>query len=102
MSIKSHDITIPGGTEVIVKDAVIIVQGGRVVARLDAKYDFTDLDPAFHEIVVNLLLGGRIRLGLPTEKMLRQGERYTERKAEYAALPWWRKLFTKKPWLYDE
>ena len=38
----SSNVTIPGGTIVTIKDALQIVQGGKVVGTLDAQYDFKE------------------------------------------------------------
>ena len=100
----SSNVTIPGGTIVTIKDALQIVQGGKVVGTLDAQYDFKDLAPEYNQIAIGII-NKRTRLGMQTwedmEISRRQGERYSERKAEYAALPWWKQLFAKRPWASD-
>lgn len=97
----NHNIVVPGGTEVTVKDIVVFERGGEVVGRLDAKCDFADLDPSLHQMAVSLLMGKRIRLHLPTQERLERMDRwdrvYEERKTSYEALPWYRKLFAFPP-----
>jgi hypothetical protein len=97
----SHAVQLPGGKVTLV-DAVEIIQGGIVVAKLDAEFDFTNVDPTFHLYVLNVLMTRcRVCLYLPTfEKMeeeARRSERYAQRQAKYAALPWWKKIFTLRP-----
>jgi len=69
--------------------------------RLDAKFDFSDIHPDSQAWVVNLLLGRRMELLGPTDEVVRederQSERYRERKAEYSKLPWHKRLFRKPP-----
>lgn len=101
----SHNVTVPGGTIVTIKDALQIVQGGKMVGTLDAQYDFKNLPPEYHQIAIGII-NKRTRLGMQTwedmEISRRQGERYKERKAEYAALSWWRRVFAKRPWASDD
>ena len=101
----SHNVTVPGGTIVTIKDALQIVQGGKMVGTLDAQYDFKDLAPEYHQTALQII-SKRTRLGMPTwedmEISRRQGERYKERKAEYEKLSWWERLFAKRPWAYDD
>jgi hypothetical protein len=97
----SHVVQLPGGKVTLV-DVVEIIQGGKVVAKLDAEFDFTNVDPTFHFYVLNVLMTRcRVCLYLPTfEKMeeeARRTERYVQHTAEYAALPWWKKIFISAP-----
>ena len=102
---ENHNITVPGGTVVTIKDALQIVQGGKVVGTLDAQYDFKDLAPEYHQTALQLV-SKRTRLGMQTwgdmARSHRQAERYRERKEAYEALPWHKKLFAKRPWAYDD
>lgn len=52
----SSGIITPGGTEVTLKDALVLTQGGSVVCRVDAKYDFAGIPPEHHMTAVNMLL----------------------------------------------
>lgn len=101
----SSNLTIPGTTKVTIKDALVLLQGGEKVVQLDAEYDLKDVPPAYHEILVNLMMTQRVRLLMPTAEALeesdRRVERYRQQKAEYGALPWWKKMFSKRSWLDD-
>jgi len=102
---ENHNVTVPGGTIVTIKDALQIVQGGKMVGTLDAQYDFKDLAPEYHFTALQII-SKRTRLGMQTwedmEMWDNRHKRYTERKAEYAALPWYKKLLTRRPWFYDD
>ena len=93
-----------GGTEVIIKDALIICQGGEIVGRLDARYDFKDLAPEYHQTALTMI-SRRTRLGMATWENLEQGarrlEHYEERLEKYNALTWWKKLTARKPSILD-
>ena len=97
----NHDVTVPGGTEVTVKDALVFERGGEVIGHVDAVYDFAKLDPSLHHGAINLLLKGRIRLVLATkERMERKGHLhriYEEKQTAFKALPWYKKLFKFTP-----
>ena len=99
-------VIVPGGTEVTLKDALVLVQGGEVVCRVDAKYDFSDIPPEHHVTAVNLLLRSRVSLRMPSREDREQWDREhrarEQRDKAFAALPWWKKLFGKKPWEVEE
>lgn len=89
-------------SKVIVKDSLVFVQGGQIVGRLDAEYDFADLHPALHATALGLIMQQRIRLGMIDPRVEEQREaRYQQRLAEFNGLPWWKKLFRPKPGKYD-
>lgn len=96
----NHDVMVPG-TDVTVKDAIVFQMEGEVIGRLDIRCDFTDLDPSLHQMAIDILMKNRIRMTLPSEeyyeKMRRMEERYEKRKAEYNALPWYKKMFNTAP-----
>ena len=109
IEVKSgHDVTVPGGTEVTVKDFFVVIRGGEVAARLDAKFDFKNVPQQLHMTIVNTLMSQRTKLMMPTDgaprRMDLQDQRYRERKKAFAALPWYKRPFAKKPWdyAYDE
>jgi len=94
---NGSSIVIPSGTEVTLKDALVLVEAGVVVGRLDAKYDFKDLPERHHMTAVNCLLQRRMRLAMPSPEQLRQmdedDEKRQRRRDEFAALPWYKKIF---------
>jgi hypothetical protein len=105
--INAHNFTVPGETKIIIADALVFKQGGKIVVRLNAEYDFTEVPPEFHELALRMLFSQqRIRLIVPTEAAMaeedRRMARYHQRKIEYEALPWWKKLFKSPPWAYGE
>ena len=99
------NVIVPSGTEVILKDALVLVEAGVVVGRLDAKYDFKDLPERHHMTAVNCLMQRRMRLAMPSPEQFRQMDEdhkiAQKRRDEFAALPWYKKLFAKKPWDHD-
>jgi BMFP domain-containing protein YqiC len=100
---EGSNCTIEVGTEVTIKGFLVIHREGETVS-LDAKVDFEDVPVDLHALVANLLMSKRASLHVPSrEEFDRQAEesrRYRERKAEYEALPWYRKFFARRPWDY--
>ena len=98
------NVVIPSGTEVILKDALVLVEAGVVVGRLDAKYDFKDLPERHHMTAVNCLMQRRMRLAMPSPEQLEQMDEerkeYRKFRDDFYALPWYKKLFARKPWDY--
>lgn len=90
----------PGGTEVTLKDALVLIQGGEIVCRVDAKYDFADIPAEHHMTAVNMLMRRRFRLAMPSREDHEQWQRALKarelRAKKYDALPWWKKLFADK------
>ena len=98
---STTDVTIHSN-QIVIKDAVTIVQGGEVVVRLDATYDFSGVDPRYHESIFALILRCN-QLVMPTwddlRRQQRRLEKYDARIAEFKALPWHKRIFAKRPWL---
>jgi hypothetical protein len=94
-----------GTGEITIKDFFIYTKGGEIACTLDAKFDLKDIHPESHAWILNLLLGQRMHLSGPSDedaqRQARQSVRYKERKAEYTALPWHKRLFRKRPWYSD-
>lgn len=44
---------------VTVEGAIKVVQGGKVVASIDAKYDFSEIPEAYHGLVFSLIERGK-------------------------------------------
>ena len=91
--------------EITIPDFFVYAKGGVVVARLDAKFDLRSIAPDSHAFVANLLVSRKMHLSGLTDEHLardrRRSERYAARKAEYEAFPWYKRLFTKRPWSHD-
>ncbi len=92
--------------EVTIKDFFVYCKGGVPVLSLDAKFDFSGIHPDDHTYFAGILLGRRTRLLAQSDEAYardaKRSERYRERKAEYEALPWWRRLFARRPWSFDD
>lgn len=89
-------------SEVVIKDSFMLFMDGEVVASLDAKYDFSRLPTEYHAAVANMLMEHRLRVERVSEaKKLAEAEAKAERdrqqKAEFEALPWWKRLFGPRP-----
>jgi hypothetical protein len=100
---STTDITI-SSNEVTVKDAVTIFQGGVVVVRLDATYDLEGVPAEYHQSIL-AIISRCTQLGMPTWESMdlerQRMEKYHQRKDEYDALPWHKRLFAKRPWMSD-
>lgn len=59
---NSESFTIPATTKVRVIDFVTVSHGSRIVARMDATFDFEGIPEEFHVGILNNLLPSRIRL----------------------------------------
>lgn len=98
----NHDVTVPGGTEVTVKDAIVFEREGSVVGKLDIKCDFADLDPSLHQMATAILMKNRVRMVMPSREHLERMKsveiRYQKRRAEYESLPWYKKMFKMTPY----
>ena len=99
----SRKIEVKGQT-LVVPDALQVLQGGRVVARVVAEYDLSDVAPEYFPFIEPHLLH-RQRVLVPTWSRMRRDDaifkNYRRRKEEYGALPWLRRLFTRRPWSTD-
>jgi hypothetical protein len=99
-----NDCTIQVSSKVTVQDALVLKSGGKVVGRLDAVYDFKDLDSQYHMAAARIIQK-RVCLIIRTEQALarqdKEPEIYRRRKKEFEVLPWWKKLFAKKPWEFN-
>jgi hypothetical protein len=97
------DVTI-SSNQVTVKDAVTIIQGGVVTVRLDASYNLEGVPAEYHQSIF-ALIARRNQLVMPTWDDLRhhqqQMETYNGRLAKFNELPWYKRIFTKRPWLSD-
>jgi hypothetical protein len=95
----------PTDNSLTIKDFFVYTKGGVPVASLDAKFDFTNIHPDSQAWVANMLLSRRMHLSGPTDEAQaqsdRQSKRYKVRKAERAALPWYKRIFTKQVWYSD-
>lgn len=98
------DCTIQVSSKVTVPDALVFESGGVVVGRLDAVYDFKDLDPKYH-MEAAAIIQKRVRLIIPTDaafaRMDRRRKRRRQLEGEFNSLPWYKKLFTRRPWEID-
>lgn len=96
----------PSDNTVTIKDFFVYCEGGVPVFSMDAKFDFKDIHPDSQAWVLNLLLSRKTRLmGATPEaraRLDRESIRYKERKVEYAALPWYKRIFAKHPSIIDE
>jgi hypothetical protein len=101
----ASSVVIPASEDVIIKDFFVYCQGGVPVLNLDATFDFNQINPADHAFVLNMLLQQRMRLMGPTEEAMkrdaRRSTRYKKRKAEYEALPWYKRVLTQRPGAFD-
>lgn len=92
--------------EVVLQGFFVYSQGGKQVLSLDAKFDLRGVHPGDRAWVVGVLRNRAMYLAGPSpeqaQQHARQMRRYRERKAEYEALPWWRRVFTRRPWSTDE
>jgi len=52
-------------------DNIDLVQGGQVVARVPATFDLTGVAPEWHEFIVQLAMGRRAQVMMPTDEQLR-------------------------------
>lgn len=99
---SSSSVTVPSSSKVTVTDAVVFVQGRRIVGKLDAVYDFAKIDPSLHTLAVQIIMQQRVQLGMHVPKDEAEREKKHEKRlAEYNALPWWKRIFKRKPWKYD-
>ena len=74
---KKHEVFIAGGDHGITVNTppvatyegyIAIVRGGEVVGELDASFDFSKLDPRFHELALCLLAnGGGKSVSIPSD-----------------------------------
>jgi len=93
-------VTIQGSTVVTVEGALVLVEGGVEVGRLDAKYDFADLDPKYHHIALQMIYKSN-RLMMQTPEAMAESSRrwdeYSAAKEARAMLPWHKRLFAPHP-----
>ena len=91
--------------EFTIVDFFTWTKGGEVVVSLDAKFDLSDIHPENRMFILSMLVGRRMHLVGPSDeqraKDIRRSDRYDQRKAEYDALPWYRRVFTRRPWRAD-
>ena len=96
----SSAVTIPGTTVVTVLGAIVLVEGGVEVGRLDAKYDFADLDPKYHHLALSMI-HKPMRLMMQTPEARAESkatwDEYEAAKEARAALPWHKRLFAPHP-----
>jgi len=89
-----------GDTSVTIKDFLVIRKGAQEV-RVDAKFDLEEISPESRWIVANIMVERRFVLHLMAdediEKARDENQEYRKRLAQYEALPWYRKLFTRHP-----
>lgn len=85
-----------------VPDLIVLVRDGKVVGRVQAKLDLNGVPVDLWQCVPV----HRITLGLPSEADVQDMEirerNLPARLAKWAALPWWRKLWTPKPTRWDD
>lgn len=98
---KSSQITVPSGTKVTFPNMFTLVKGDKVVAEVDGVFDFADVDPRYHMMLANLIMQQRMRLMMPSDEWYAEQDARIEQerkaRAEWRALPWWRKLWTPRP-----
>lgn len=86
--------------KVCVANVVELVQGGQVVARAHAEFDLTEVPEQYQGFVLPLL-ERRTQLLIRSEERMLESEkwlrRYEQRKADYWAKPWWRRIFASRP-----
>jgi hypothetical protein len=96
----SSQVTIPGTTIVTIEGALVLEEGGVEVGRLDAKYDFADLDPRHHHIALQMISKcHRLMMQTPEDRAesKRVWDEYETAKEARAALPWHKRLFAPYP-----
>ncbi len=104
---ENSDGTVAIECPVVLKNALILLEGGTMVGKLDATFNFENLDPRLHQRAIRAFqthfTGVKI-FGLSQGQIeieQRRSARYWQRRKAYKALPWYKKLFTSRPWLYD-
>jgi hypothetical protein len=80
-------------------DAVTLVRRDQVVARVDATYDLQGVPDEHFWSTVNLIRSGHrgIRIALMSVEDRRRGAEYIEAMEQWRAIPWWRRIFTRRP-----
>jgi len=97
--------TIDSDGHVTLQDFFVYRKGGVLALSVGIHFDLAVVDPDSRLWVVEMILTRRMHLhGMTDEDMersARQNKRYQERKAEFAALPWYKRMFTRRPWAAD-
>lgn len=79
--------TIPPRSEIVVANAVVFEQDGKVVAKVSATYDTKDLPPELHHLFFQVVNSSCNTVVLPHTKD------YTEPPPAPKPLPWYKRLF---------
>jgi hypothetical protein len=87
--------------EIVVHDICVLIQNGKVVARVSARIDLSEVPPDLR----GWISVQRLEMSIPSvsdmERAVRIDEWFRLRNSEYLALPWWMKIIRRKPRLRD-
>lgn len=86
------NICLPESTKVILEGALVFEYGGQIVGKLNAEYDFKDLDPRFHWLAVQFLMSQRMRVVIPTREAEQTLDR-TRQDENKRSLPLYKRFF---------
>ena len=86
-SAPSEGLSIETEPKVLIKDAITLIRGGRVVAVADLTVDLTRVPPEHHMIVAQIAMQSGVRLHLPSG---RPPDPKPPQKAPETS--WWRRI----------
>lgn len=96
-------VSIPGDSKVVFEEFLLLRKEGEEFT-VDVTVNFAKIPEALHESVARYFAQNRTVLYFPSEEAERQRQRrqkeYEEMVEAYKTLPWYKRLVTRRPWVY--